>query len=124
MNAGLVQIIVRHLAGSRATEIEVIPLGAHRELILGRAPSAAIRFDPRRDAGVGRHHARLEPCGDPPRLRLVDLGSRNGTWVNGTRVAGPVELHPGDVVQLGPDGPRIEVTLEQLAPLASPPQAD
>lgn len=35
-------------------------------------------------------------------LRLKDLGSRNGTFVNGERVEGTVEIQPGDRVAIGP----------------------
>ena len=43
----MVRMIFRHITGARATEVDVVQLGAHRELVLGRAPSAAVRFDPR-----------------------------------------------------------------------------
>ena len=59
----MIRITRSHLSGSRATEIEVVPVGPHAELILGRAASAAVRFDPRLDGGVGRYHARLAPGG-------------------------------------------------------------
>jgi pSer/pThr/pTyr-binding forkhead associated (FHA) protein len=109
----VVRLIVRHLSGARATEIDVIPLGAHRELILGRAPSSAVRFDPERDSPVGRHHARIVPRDDGRvGFVIVDLGSRNGTFVNGRRVDGVVDLCPGDIVQLGREGPRIEITFD------------
>jgi serine protease Do len=106
----VVHLIVRHLSGARATETEIIPLGAHRELILGRAPSAAVRFDLKRDTGVGRHHACIVPRDDGRNgFVIVDLESRNGTFVNGRRVAGVVDLCPGDIVQLGDQGPKIEI---------------
>jgi pSer/pThr/pTyr-binding forkhead associated (FHA) protein len=109
----VVHLIVRHLSGARATEIDIVPVGAHRELILGRARSAAVRFDPVRDTRVGRHHARIVPR-DDGRLGfvIVDLRSRNGTFVNGRRVNGVVDLCPGDIVQLGDEGPRIAIGFE------------
>lgn len=110
-----VRVVLRHLSGARATEVDVVPFGAQRELVLGRAPSAAVRFDPRRDPSVGRQHARLEPAADPDRVRLVDLDSVNGTFVNGVRVTAPVELRSGDVVRLGADGPEFSVLVERLA---------
>ena len=109
----MVRLIVRHLSGARATEVDVVPLGAHRELILGRALSAAIRFDSERDARVGRYHARIVPRADGRvGFALVDLGSRNGTFVTGQRVDGAVDLCPGDIVQLGDQGPTIEIVFE------------
>ncbi|MDO9171206.1 MAG: FHA domain-containing protein [bacterium] len=112
MEAGVAQIIFRHLTGSRATHVDVVPLGAHRELILGRARSAAVRFAPRLDDAVGRYHARIEPGAEPGRFLVTDLGSRNGTLLNGRPVAGPTALRSGDVLQLGADGPRLEFLLE------------
>ena len=47
---------------------------------------------------VSRHHARLEPAGAG--WRVVDLGSRNGTWINGERVSGR-RLAVGDEVTFG-----------------------
>jgi NADPH-dependent 2,4-dienoyl-CoA reductase/sulfur reductase-like enzyme/ferredoxin len=51
------------------------------------------------DEGVSRRHARLVPS--PVALSVVDLGSRNGTLVNGMPVTGRVVLEPGAVVRLG-----------------------
>jgi serine protease Do len=101
-------LIFRHISGTRATEVDVVPIGAHRELILGRAPSAAVRFDDQ----VSRHHARIIPVHlDPPGYLLADLGSRNGTFRNGDRVTDPVLLHTGDVVRLGQAGPEVEIEI-------------
>lgn len=48
---------------------------------------------------VSRHHADLVWKDDHHELR--DLGSANGTWINGIRVQGSQRLAPGDVVQIG-----------------------
>lgn len=123
--AALVQLIIRHISirhisGSRATEVEVIPLGPHRELIIGRAASAAVRFDPRADRHVGRYHARIVWSGEgSTRFVLTDLRSRNGTFVNGVRVEEPIALNPGDVVRLGASGPELEVWWETAAVLGA-----
>lgn len=117
----MANLIFRHISGSRATEIDIVPIGAHRELILGRAPSAAVRFDAHRDDRVSRHHARIIPVHvDPPSYLLADLGSRNGTFRNGARVAEPVLLHTGDIVQLGEGGPEVEIVVE-VTPAADAP---
>ena len=81
-------------------------------MILGRAPSAAVRFDARFDDQVSRHHARIIPVYlDPPGYLLADLGSRNGTFRNGDRVTEPVLLHTGDIVRLGEAGPEVEIEM-------------
>ena len=113
----MIRITLCHLSGSRATEIEVVPVGPHAELILGRAPSAAVRFDPRRDSGVGRYHARLAP-GAPGEVLLSDLGSRNGTWLNGTKVTEPTPIRTGDVLRLGQSGPEMKLSVETFGQLS------
>ena len=52
-------------------------------------------------AGVSRLHAIIKRDGD--RLIFMDLGSANGTYVNGKRLSPNVEqlIHHGDIVALG-----------------------
>ena len=50
------------------------------------------------DVGISRRHARLDYDGS--QVVLTDLGSTNGTMVNGQRVSA-VALNPGDMIQLG-----------------------
>ena len=63
--------------------------------LLGRS-SEALHLT---DATVSRRHAELTP--DNGVWTLRDLESRHGTFVNGVRLAGAVELRPGDRVRLG-----------------------
>jgi|GEM_PF-4022816 len=51
------------------------------------------------DDEVSRRHLKLVPS--PTGLRVFDLGSSNGTQVNGVRISEPTVLKPGDVVRLG-----------------------
>ncbi len=67
------------------------------ELILGREQGSADLVIP--DPGVSRRHARV--LTENGALILEDLGSSNGTYVNGERIAGAVELAAGDEIQLG-----------------------
>jgi adenylate cyclase len=53
------------------------------------------------DDRVSRRHATIHAQGDQEFL-LVDLGSRNGTYLNGRRVNQPTHLRDGDHVQVGP----------------------
>ena len=64
-------------------------------LVLGRAPGCQLVFA---DDTVSRRHAELRL--DEGRWMLRDLGSANGTWVNGRRVM-EAEVAPGDDLQLG-----------------------
>jgi diguanylate cyclase (GGDEF)-like protein len=68
-----------------------------RELILGRAGDAQVFLD---DADVSRHHAKLVP-GPGGMVSVVDLGSTNGTAVNGVRLEGSRPLLDGDQVTVG-----------------------
>ncbi|MFI6996739.1 FAD-dependent oxidoreductase [Nocardia sp. NPDC050175] len=52
-----------------------------------------------RDATISPRHLRLVPS--PTALSVVDLGSRNGTTVNGVPLTGRAALTTGDTVQLG-----------------------
>jgi FHA domain/Domain of unknown function (DUF1707) len=63
---------------------------------IGRAKDCDLMLS---DATVSRHHAELRRHGEGWILR--DLGSRNGTRVNGMRVLEATEVHPGDRVALG-----------------------
>jgi hypothetical protein len=67
------------------------------EVILGREHSSADLVI--EDPGVSRRHARVLPHNGG--VILEDLGSSNGTYLNGHRISGPVELGTGDEVQLG-----------------------
>ena len=77
----------------------IFPL-AVGETLIGRAPSVAVAL---MDSEVSRTHARLrlEPGAGGPRLLLEDLGSTNGTRVNGETLHGVVELKSGDRLGIG-----------------------
>src|SRR5439155_22132019 len=48
-------------------------------------------------------------------FRVRDLGSKNGTFVNGARVVDEVILHDGDVIGFGPQGPAVEFRVLAVA---------
>ncbi len=68
------------------------------ENLIGRVPEAAVRVS---SARVSRRHARLVVVGG--RALLEDLGSKNGTFVWGRRIAAPTELADGDEICVGHD---------------------
>lgn len=75
---------------------ELVPLGEAR-LTVGKAEDNG--FTIASDKAVSRLHAVFEPYGSGWCVR--DLGSRNGTFVNGERLLGDQVLHHGDEVRLG-----------------------
>ncbi len=109
------KVILRHLKGSRTGETDSFPLASVADLTLGRDPMVQIRFDADKDDLVGRQHARISrDPNDPIRFTLTDLESRNGTFLNRTRVSGTVALAPGDVIQLGAGGPELAFEIDPL----------
>ncbi|MCS6859959.1 MAG: trypsin-like peptidase domain-containing protein [Abditibacteriales bacterium] len=116
------RIILRHLSGSKANQVEEFSLDQFKELIAGRDPSATVKYDPTHDDLVSRQHAKIMPDeNDPTQFVIVDLNSRNGTYVNKQRIVGSARLAPGDVIQLGPGGPAFEFDLDpRPAPLVHP----
>jgi DNA-binding winged helix-turn-helix (wHTH) protein len=71
------------------------PLAAG-EYVIGRSPEASIPIYMR---SISRRHARIVVDGQA--AWIEDLGSKNGTLVNGRAVQGRVPLSPGDQVRLG-----------------------
>ena len=65
------------------------------ELILGRAPDCQIVL---KDFGISRQHAKL--IADPGGVRVMDLGSKNGTKINGALIT-TAPLRDGDKFFLG-----------------------
>jgi pSer/pThr/pTyr-binding forkhead associated (FHA) protein len=88
------------------------------QLTLGREEGRAdLVLD---DPGVSRVHARFAV--DRGAVLVEDLGSSNGTFVNGMRITGPVELAAEDEVQLG--GTVLSVEGADAATALIPPGAE
>jgi hypothetical protein len=66
-------------------------------LVIGRAPSSGLVLAAHE---VSRAHCRIAAAGDS--VSLADLESTNGTFVEGRRIAGTIDLPEGTVVQIGP----------------------
>jgi hypothetical protein len=64
--------------------------------LLGRGDNADIRLE---DTFASSQHARLVPQGEV--MVLEDLGSTNGTYLNGEPLRGPQPLHVGDSIRIG-----------------------
>lgn len=107
------RMIVKHITGSKANQVEEFALRHHSELTFGRDPQAMVKYDPDRDDLVGREHARItRDPNDPESFIINDLGSRNGTFVNRQRIIGLARLQPGDTVQFGQGGPEFQFDVE------------
>jgi hypothetical protein len=89
--------------GSRLEPL-ALPLGGQERFLIGRAAVCDLMLA---DPSVSRHHAELRRQGEE--WLLADLGSTNGTRLNGWRISGPVSVHPGDRVAFGSSGFRIVV---------------
>jgi DNA-binding response OmpR family regulator len=67
------------------------------------------------DRWISRHHAEIQRQGT--RYILIDLDSKNGTYLNGQRVTQPVALEDGDEIQVAPRYQLTFVDTEATAPL-------
>src|SRR6516164_4621270 len=74
------------------------------QLTIGRSRACEIALE---DDKVSRQHARIELEQGEPTIR--DLGSRNGTRVNGQRISSEVALLDGDRIQLGDSTAKLEL---------------
>ena len=108
----------RFLSGARAGQVETFTKGY---IGLGRHPLSDVRFDAERDLDVSSRHAAM--MRKPEGYILQDLGSRNGTYVNGSRITGDTLLKDGDVIGFGVKGPAVEFHLFEAyaEPVAPPP---
>ena len=88
---------VSYPAGTRTfrSPSAVRPLPAARVTRIGRAPDSDLVVD---DLTVSRRHAELRA--GPEGFEIVDLGSHNGTYLNG-RAVDRAPMIPGDIVGIG-----------------------
>jgi diguanylate cyclase (GGDEF)-like protein len=94
-SSGIARAILRLVTGINAGQVFTLD---RLETVVGRGREANVRIE---DSGVSRAHTKfVRVSGD--RLKVEDLGSTNGTWVNGARVAS-ADIGPGEVVQIGPN---------------------
>ncbi|HWO08220.1 MAG TPA: FHA domain-containing protein, partial [Polyangiaceae bacterium] len=85
---------------------------AQRQTLVGRSRRCTIVLSSRL---ASREHCVLERSGAA--LTLIELGSKNGTWVNGERVTRRRQLATGDEIRIGSD--HLEV-LENVKPEGEP----
>jgi ABC transport system ATP-binding/permease protein len=114
-----VRVVIDHVAGSRRGQRQEFAAGAR--VRFGRHPECEVSFDPQRDIDASSRHAELRQL--EAGWVLVDLGSSNGTYVEGHRVTEtPVVPNVPVAIEFGPGGPRVRLivgddkTIEALPP--------
>lgn len=122
------RVVIDHVAGSRAGQRQ--EFSAESRVRFGRHPDCEVSFDPHRDIDASSRHAELRiaraDATDPVSQGwvLVDLGSSNGTYVEGRRVTETqVQQNAAVSVEFGPGGPRIRLFVGDDAAIESLPPA-
>jgi pSer/pThr/pTyr-binding forkhead associated (FHA) protein len=114
-----VRVVIDHLAGTRRGQRQEFP--ANERVRFGRHPECEVSFDAHRDIDASSRHAELRVV--EAGWVLVDVGSSNGTYVQGRRIteAAVAAATPLDV-EFGTGGPRIrlfvgdDAAIEELPP--------
>jgi putative peptide zinc metalloprotease protein len=96
--------------GGGDAPLELVLAGGERvplvhDLVIGRSPDSSLQLD---DPSVSRTHARISPD-DGKGALIEDAGSSHGTFVDGTRVTGPIALRDGARIRIGDQ----ELTVER-----------
>jgi DNA-binding winged helix-turn-helix (wHTH) protein len=81
--------------------------------VIGRDPAAHIRLDL---AAVSRRHAAINIHGEEAVVQ--DLGSRNGTWLNGEKLEAARPLRPGDEIRIAQTAIRFQIAPGSARPTA------
>ncbi len=105
--------LVIHLGGEEGSRVVELPDGI--DVTFGRSRGATVTLDHEK---VSRMHARIRRRGDG--IDVEDLGSRNGTRVNGNKVEGITAIAHGDEVSVGPIIAIVNITsgLRRTTPIA------
>lgn len=101
------EVTLQHLAGSKMGQTQKFP---GQRILVGRNPGSTLEFDPYQDLDVSGEHAQFT-IGQDGKLHLTDLGSTNGTFLNGQQLSGgaSVPVEPGSKVKFGKNGPEVRV---------------
>jgi pSer/pThr/pTyr-binding forkhead associated (FHA) protein len=89
--------------GATPDQTREIPV-TQSEFLIGRGPDCDLRL---RVDNISRHHCLIRLANDE--ATLIDLGSSNGTFLNGERVRSSSTLHSGDELRVGTCRFRVEV---------------
>ena len=116
------KIVLKHSAGTLGGRTDSFDTSQMGELLIGRDADCAVKYDEDREDLVSRRHVKIvasPTCSSG--FNIVDLQSRNGTFVNKQRIATPTCLQHLDVVQLGAGGPEFRIEYDPPPVVASRP---
>jgi pSer/pThr/pTyr-binding forkhead associated (FHA) protein len=86
-------------------------------IVIGRARDTDLTLE---DGEASRHHARVTPLEDGS-VRVEDLGSANGTFVNHNELQGPARRDPGDELLIGVTVIELQLAAQPSGVRAVPP---
>lgn len=126
------RVVIDHVAGTRRGQRQEFAVGAR--IRFGRHPECEVSFDPQRDIDASSRHAELRMLGGADEARegepswvLVDLGSSNGTYVEGRRITEAAVARGAPIsIEFGPGGPRVRLLVgndAEIEALPPPPVA-
>jgi hypothetical protein len=92
---------------------QTFSFAGHDTFLVGRSKLAHFRL-PSKDRFFSRVHFLVEV--NPPQCRLMDMGSRNGTYVNGQRVEETIDLKDQDQIRAGRTVLRVSVEAPEPEP--------
>ncbi len=98
----MIKIVLKHLSGSNTglrRKFSTFPI------LIGRDADSDLEFHVQKDIEVSGRH--FEIVQTEVGFEVRDLGSTNGTWVNGKRVDRQ-SLRSGDIIELGLGGPSLQ----------------
>ncbi|MEC4892128.1 MAG: PrsW family glutamic-type intramembrane protease [Oscillatoria sp. PMC 1051.18] len=90
--------------GKSGAQLPLYTLSETQEVTIGRDPRCQIALDANLYKGVSRRHLAINQQAEGI-WQICDLGSANGTYLNGERLYGCQNLSSGDRIQLAGDGP-------------------
>jgi len=115
-----VRVVIDHVAGSRRGQRQEFSAGSR--VRFGRHPECEVSFDPHRDIDASSRHAELRAVAGG--WVLVDLGSSNGTYVEGHRITETTVAQAVPVtIEFGPGGPRVRLFVGDDAAIEALPPA-
>jgi len=103
-----IKLVESSRPGHPATEAHQSPVR------IGREPGSTILFSGDAAKVVSTRHAEIRFEGGT--WVVADLGSRNGTYLNGRRLAAATPLKAGDVIRLGESGPELRIAAVAAEP--------